>query len=175
MHTRVFLFVFLSIYTFSEWNTHFAVFKTTPLLTDCSTFHREEEKSSQILLLLCRKHYFNTQIVTISSRVGRRFGRRCNVFLPQWSGPLGGRAFEFELLNVVPAHSGRFWFAFRLRGTQVVWGVFLSAAWFFSAFVSVLTGISKRKRTHFHLKLKSLLNMLISLSTDSSLVLFLLT
>lgn len=106
----------MSLFKHLHLLTHFAVFKTGPFLT-ALTSHREEENRSQIVLLLYRRHYFSTRTVTISSRVGRRFGRRGNVFLPQLSGPLGGRAFEFELLNVVPAYSGHFWFRFRLQGT----------------------------------------------------------
>lgn len=78
-------------------------FKAGPLLIDFPQGRGEPLTNSAT-----NRHYFSTQTVTISSRVGRRFGRRGNVFLPQLSGPLCGRAFEFELLNVVPVCFGRF-------------------------------------------------------------------
>lgn len=121
-------------------------FKPLLQLTGCSNFLQGREPLAQSCSGAAG--IVSVLTLTISSRVGRRFGRRGNVFLARLSGPLGEPAFVFEVLNVVSTDSGGSWFSFGFWWASGVWGVFLSTACFSSAFVAILTETSKKKKKH---------------------------
>lgn len=119
-------------------------FKPLLQLTGCSNFLQSREPLTQSCSGAAG--IISVLTLTISSRVGRRFGRRGNVFLARLSGPLGEPVFVFEVLNVVSTDSGCSWFSFGFWWASGVWGVFLSTACFSSAFVAILTETSKKKK-----------------------------